>query len=313
MIFQSFSQTVHSPSYRFNRRMFLSVLTALISFDSQAQNTLSAASNGGHDLLRIKVKGLELIRASSMRETKRGSILLIPGAYHGAWAFEHNLLPFFAQEGFDVYAMSLRGHGFSDGKAQVMEASFDDYVRDVETILKHIGGKPIVIGHSLGGLLVRRVIERQAVQAAVLLATPTPRSMREGALKLMLNFPLAVLKFVLSGDPDVIYRDEAVVRKLLFNGANDSVTNHALSMLLKESESKRIINDVQKLQFQRVDVPLFAIAGEADMGVPEDAIREAASDYQGRMKLVSQGAHEFFLMPSWEDSARCIAQWLDSL
>ncbi len=68
----------------------------------------------------------------------------------GAWIWEH-FLGFFAARGYPAYAVSLRGHGGSEGDLAV--ASFEDYVDDVETAAKAIGSEPVLVGHSMGGLV----------------------------------------------------------------------------------------------------------------------------------------------------------------
>jgi alpha-beta hydrolase superfamily lysophospholipase len=255
---------------------------------------------------------IELRRQRPSTVGDRGPLLLIPGAYHGAWAFENNLLPFFAARGFDTYAMSLRGHGQSDGADRVLDASFDDYVQDVVGVARALRRPPIVVGHSLGGLLARRLMEVMPVRAAVLLATPTPRSMREGALRLLLRYPGPILRFALNGDPDVIYRDRELVRDLLFSGAHDPVSEAALGRLLTERESKRILKDVQSLVFQRPALPVLAMGGSADTGVPASAIVEAATHYAGEHKMIEGASHQFFMAPGWERAAQCVADWLDA-
>jgi pimeloyl-ACP methyl ester carboxylesterase len=292
-----------------DRRFFILTTLAGLTLSSRASVT-SLSNRQSRELKAQQVNGLEILQASPSTVTGKPRILLIPGAYHGAWAFENNLLPFFANAGYEVFSMSLRGHGASSGGHQVLEAGFDDYVADVETVIQHLGGALIIIGHSLGGLLARRVLERQNIRAAVLLAAPTPQSMQQGAFKLLFNFPWAITKFILSGDPDTIYRDQEVVRKLLFNGARDEASENALHRILLEKESRKIVKEVQSLKFKPIKLPVLAMVGTADLGVPVEAAHEAAGYYSGTVKLIQDAAHEFFLMPGWETSARCITDWL---
>ena len=155
------------------------------------------------------------------------------------------------------------------------------------------------------------MMELLPVRAVVLLAAPTPRSMRDGALRLLLRYPAAILRFAWSGDPDVIYRDRELVRDLLFSGASDPTSERALNRVLVERESRRILQDVRSLTFQRVPVPVLAVGGGTDRGVPESAIREAADHYGGDHKIIAGASHEFFLMPGWEEVARSISEWID--
>ena len=260
---------------------------------------------------RIGPLGLELRRAHPILQGGAlAPVLLIPGAYHGAWAFEDNLMPYLARQGFDVYAMSLRGHGTSGGVDRVEDAGFEDYVTDVLTVMAELPEAPILVGHSLGGLLARKVAERKALRAVVLMASPTPRSMREGAMRLIRQFPLPMVKFALTGNPDHVYRDVNVVRGLLFGGSRHPEVDATIQRMLAERESRRIIADVQTLEFAPNRVPLLAIGGDADIGVPVSALQEAADFYGGSVKVLPGAAHEFFLMHGWESAAGCIVDWL---
>lgn len=255
--------------------------------------------------------GLELRRADPIPQGgARGPVLLIPGAYHGAWAFQDNLMPYLARSGFDVYAMSLRGHGTSGGIERVEDAGFEDYVTDVLAVMAELPEAPILIGHSLGGLLARRVAEREKLRAVVLMASPTPRSMREAAMRLFMQFPLPMLKFALTGNPDHVYRNVDVLRDLLFGGARHLEVDAAIQRMLTERESRRIVTDVQTLEFASSRVPLLAIGGDADIGVPVSALQEAADLHGGSIKVLPGATHEFFLMAGWQRAAACIDEWL---
>jgi len=80
--------------------------------------------------------------------------------------------------------------------------------------------------------------------------------------------------------------------------------------MLAERESRRIIADVQALEFAPSQVPLLAIGGDADIGVPVSALQEAADFYDGSVKVLPGASHEFFLMHGWESAAGCIVDWL---
>ncbi len=76
----------------------------------------------------------------------------------------------FADAGFEVYSIDLPGHGDSRSgfEASLAQAA-------VRNALEHIGGNPIVIGHSLGaGLLLDITAERHFDTLVLLSPAPTP-------------------------------------------------------------------------------------------------------------------------------------------
>jgi alpha-beta hydrolase superfamily lysophospholipase len=103
--------------------------------------------------------------------SKKGSMLFVHGVCHDANCW-NNYLDYFAGIGYDTYALSLRGHGRSEGQDHLDEWGLSDYVTDVIKVILSIGEKPIVVGHSMGGAILQKLIgeHEENLKAAVLLA-----------------------------------------------------------------------------------------------------------------------------------------------
>jgi pimeloyl-ACP methyl ester carboxylesterase len=114
-------------------------------------------------------------RAAAEESNCAPTFLMIHGSWHGAWCFKfvENLL---TNNGFRVLALDLPGHGldaqfpasylagilYSTEVSPVAGITLDDYTEAaVQLILALRGGGPlIVLGHSLGGIVVNEVGER---------------------------------------------------------------------------------------------------------------------------------------------------------
>ena len=59
-------------------------------------------------------KGLDRLLTYDEHMTQRSPIFFVHEAWHAAWCWE-NFLPYFANRGYAAYAVSLRGHGTSEG------------------------------------------------------------------------------------------------------------------------------------------------------------------------------------------------------
>jgi pimeloyl-ACP methyl ester carboxylesterase len=106
----------------------------------------------------------------------RPTLIFIHGSFHGAWCWEKYFLPFFAQHGYDCYALSLRGQGNSDRGNLKVAGTLDSHAADVSSFLSSIllqpssssssssTCPPVLIGHSFGGLLVAKYAVLQAQQ-----------------------------------------------------------------------------------------------------------------------------------------------------
>lgn len=106
-------------------------------------------------------------------------MLLVHGAHAGSWVYKH-WRTYFAERGFLVCSMSLRGHGTSDGLSVLRTARMEDYVDDVAAVLATCAAPAVLVGHGMAGALVLECAVRrpEAVSAVVLLAATIPQARR---------------------------------------------------------------------------------------------------------------------------------------
>ena len=75
---------------------------------------------------------LEVIARGGGGTSRYPPLLFIHGSGHAAWCWAEHFLDYFADRGFDANALSLRGHGGSNGRDRLRWTSIADYVEDVE-------------------------------------------------------------------------------------------------------------------------------------------------------------------------------------
>lgn len=83
-----------------------------------------------------------------------GSVLIVHGYADHMRRYDH-VADAWLKLGLTVIRFDLRGHGASEGRIGHIER-FDDYLRDVDEMLAEadrLAGKPVLFGHSLGGLI----------------------------------------------------------------------------------------------------------------------------------------------------------------
>ena len=101
-----------------------------------------------------KIDGLEVFSCLPARKTNRPPLLFVHGAFAGGWMWTETFMPFLAKAGCPCYALSLRGHGGSDGREHIDWHSINDYVDDVAAIVDWLGEAPAVVRRSVGGFIV---------------------------------------------------------------------------------------------------------------------------------------------------------------
>lgn len=88
----------------------------------------------------------------STHDTAHGSVVLVHGSW-GSSAMWMTYIQSLSEQGWDVYALDLRGHGQSGGSLD--GATMEDYASDIHSVVTEYKlENPIVIGHSMAGLVV---------------------------------------------------------------------------------------------------------------------------------------------------------------
>src|ERR671929_1502515 len=106
----------------------------------------------------------------------RPSLLFIHGMFAGAWQFE-GLQRYFAALGYPSHAINLRGHHGSRPVPDLGKVSVLDYVDDALPVARALG-RPIVIGHSMGGLITQKLAEAGAISAGLVPSAAGPQGGR---------------------------------------------------------------------------------------------------------------------------------------
>ncbi|MCC7268297.1 MAG: alpha/beta hydrolase [Caulobacteraceae bacterium] len=98
-------------------------------------------------------------------------VIMVHGAFCGGWAFDAFRGPF-ERAGHAVLAPDLRGHGAD--RRSVVGASMADYARDIAELIEEQAEPPVVVGHSMGGLVAAMAAGRARTAALIQLAPSPP-------------------------------------------------------------------------------------------------------------------------------------------
>lgn len=88
------------------------------------------------------------------------TFVLVPGAWHGAWAFE-TVVPLLEAAGHTAHAVTLTGLRPDDDEATVAGANLDTHAGDVLQFLDHSHLTEVtLVGHSYGGMVISAAADR---------------------------------------------------------------------------------------------------------------------------------------------------------
>ncbi len=257
----------------------------------------------------IRVGGLAVMHAQP--ETVRGpSVLFVHGIVVDAqvWA---EWLPFFAARGLPAFAVSLRGHGASGTVPDLGHVSMNDYVDDAAAVARHIG-RPAVVGHSMGGLLVQCLAERDVVQSATLITPAPPRGIILFSPKLAVK-QIKYLPALLLNRPIVVDPEE--LREIAMNCAPPEIQARALSQLVPESG--RAMRELSitgvPVDAAKIRCPMQVFSAEHDRFVPPKIVAKIARRYRALLTTIPGRSHIVIQEPGWQSLAATVANWIEQV
>ena len=254
---------------------------------------------------------LECISRHPEKQLYETPILFVHGAWHGAWCWDKHFLPYFAQNGFQVHALSLRGHGKSNGS--LFGTRINDYVADVAEIANQITPRPIIVGHSMGGFTTQKYLETYHAPAGVLLASAPPKGVLRTSIAYLSRHPLAFLKTNLTLNLGPIIGTPVLAREMLFSSDMPESTFQEYLKLLQD-ESYLAYLDMIFLNLpkpDRIKTPMLVLGGERDIVFTMKEVEETAVAYQTTPHFFPM-AHDMMLEEGWQQVADKIINWLQS-
>lgn len=256
---------------------------------------------------------LEVISREPKTPAYETPLLFIHGTGHAAWCWDENFLPYFAGKGFSSHAVSLRGHGNSDGRDKLKWTSISDYVSDIYQIASELPKMPIVIGHSLGGLVVQKYLEKYSAPAAVLLAPSPVEGMFWSGLKIQMLNPWLMLKVTLKQDYAVMFSTPELAKKFLFSAdADERKIEQYVSRFGSESYRAALEMIYNLPKPQKIKTQLLVLGAENDALIAPEKIKKTARAYNADCKIFPDTAHDLMLERNWQTVADFMISWLEA-
>lgn len=241
-------------------------------------------------------------------------VLFVHGAFAGAWCWEEHFLPYFAQQGITAYALSLRGHGRSGGHHALQLAGISDYVADVARIVETLERPPVLVGHSMGGLVVQKYLERHRVPGAVLMASVPPSGVAAASSRLMMGDPWLFAQLCLIQSMGLAALDLNTARRGLFSDdlPDDLAMRYAVSF---QHESQRAIWDMTLSDLPRVTrievPPMLVLGGVRDTLFSPEMVEDTGRAYGVGAEIMPGLAHAMMLELRWQQAADRIIGWIN--
>lgn len=249
------------------------------------------------------------------------TIVMIHGMWGNDWDWE-NYKQFFESRGYRCVTPILRYHDIdpkSDPPSQLGTTSVVDYADDLEREIKRLDSLPILMGHSMGGLLAQILGSRGLAQSLILLIPSSPRGVLALRPSVIKSFWSILTKWAFWRNPMRQTFDEAVYSMLHLLPEKEQRETYGHFVY----ESGRAASEIGFWLFDprkathvdesKVTCPVLVIAGSEDRITPASVVRKVAAKYGAvsTYKEFEGHAHWVIGEPGWEDIAQYIYDWLE--
>jgi pimeloyl-ACP methyl ester carboxylesterase len=254
---------------------------------------------------------LEVI-SNIKNEIRPAPILFVHGAWHAAWCWE-NFLPYFSQHGYAAHAVSLRGHGASQGRDNIRwHSAARGYVADVAQIAQTLTRPPILVGHSMGGYVVQKYLEIHTAAAGVLLASIPASGILGFGVRVGLRHPWPFLKAHVLLNLGHLLESPALMQAACYSPQVPApeIARH-FERLQPESfrmELETLFLDLPRPEKVRTPLLVLAAGNDRIFSVAEE--QATARAYGTEAEIFPGMAHNMMLEPNWQQVADRILGWL---
>jgi non-heme chloroperoxidase len=260
---------------------------------------------------------LEILCRTAKEKSSKPPILFVHGAYVGAWCWEEHFLDWFAQHGYDAHAVSLRGHGKSVGRDRLDDFGLAEYAEDVAHAAAELPRPPVLVGHSMGALVVQKCLEKSKDIPAMVLACPVPSyGLLPSTLSLAFTKPALFtgLNTVANGGR----ASPEVLGQLLFAGTPEPELLERCYRRMQR-ESRRALLDMSGwsltmpwLALGKSRTPTLVLGAAHDALIPAAQAQGVAALLNAEYRLLPDIGHAIMLDAGWESAAREILGWLEA-
>lgn len=248
-------------------------------------------------------------------------IVFIHGTHAGPWTMV-NFADFFVERGFACHCPAYRHHDPSpspEHASLIKGLSITDYVEDIASFVETLNAKPILVGHSLGGIIAQKLATCGLASAIVLLNGSVnwgvlPTTDQERELGKM---------FISAGAfwEETLLPDFETMTRFGLNKLDSAEQLRVFDRL--GPESGRVMfelffwmfddNQTTRIDYDAVTCPVLVVSGTDDLAIPPSTSRLIAERHGERATFheASGYGHYLTLEPAWKEMAKLCAGWIE--
>jgi pimeloyl-ACP methyl ester carboxylesterase len=242
---------------------------------------------------------------------------------HCTWGrgrFWQNYVEFFTTRGYECVAPDWLYHDVSPGEepdARLGCTSLLEFVADFEERIRRLDRLPIVMGHSVGGLMAQILASRGCAKAVVAIASASPAGINAFTPSVLKSFRSITSRWGFWKRPHRQLFEEAVYSMLHLMPVEEQ--KRCFEQLVHDSG--RATSEVgfwfldrhhaSRVDEKKITCPMLIIGAGRDRITPASITRKIAAKYwHADYREYDNHAHWILNEPGWEEVAADIHGWL---
>jgi pimeloyl-ACP methyl ester carboxylesterase len=246
---------------------------------------------------------------------------MIHGAFAGGWCFG-NFANVLNAQGWTCHTPDLRYHEMGPTRVpdqRLATTSIADYTADMAALVSGLDEKPVIVGHSMGGIIAQQLAAKGLARALVLLASGAPwgilpstdeeRAVATGLMGAGAFWTRALNPVLAVAEKDSLANLDPAAQRRVFDRLGPE-SGRALFELFFWMFDKHRTTEVD---IGGIGCPVLIIAGAADKVISPTTAGRIAGLYGGRAAFYVAPGHGHFLPlePGWEELAWHCSSWLE--
>jgi pimeloyl-ACP methyl ester carboxylesterase len=239
----------------------------------------------------------------------KSPLVLIHGLWSGSWCWRQ-WTTHFSNLGWECWAINFRGR-FEERSLEVLERlSFQECLEDLKRVIRAASSPPVLLAHSLGGLIAQKAAEQEEVSALILLSglppgeikTAKPRALRLLGLK---YWPLVHLR-------RPFRLEEKDFRRSWIASTPEGQQPDILGRMVPESAHliAEFLHCRVAVDPQAIRCPILVIVGGDDRVISVAAVREMAKRLRADLREYPGHGHWMMEEDEGERVVREIHRWM---
>jgi len=253
--------------------------------------------------------------------TERRPVLLIHGAAGGAWYWEDMLTFLTINGGYPCFAPDITGHGDRSNE-HLRAKKIEDYVEDMADFIVNVlfplyGCFPIIIGHSMGGLIAQKLAERGLAHKVILIASAPPKGieLKRGPLAEITAWDILLggLSFVTARP---FHPSEKLLRSLFVNPERSEKSIERCKKLgVNESPGviRQLLQSLVAVDRMKISVPMLNLGTREDTIILPEVVENIGVYYQpngAKTRILENLGHLCPLEYGWKRLASTCLKWM---